>query len=76
MGLSGCMKAKQKTLKHLNSPCMSLLPHGGSSVVDADPSQPHGANCGMHQQGPEATSQVSGGEPWLVQNTVSTNCGG
>ena len=51
-------------------------PRTGSSVEGASRSQPAGANRGMHRPEPVAATWVRGEEQRLVQNTVSTNCGG
>ena len=77
MGSSGGVEPKQKQdgniLQHINH--VSPTPHR-KLCSGTSPGQPTGAKRGSHRPGPVAATQVGGEGPRLVQNTVSTNCGG
>ena len=75
MGLSVGWKLNTKNGKTSQYTSHVSPPRTGSSATGAGHSQPIEANRGTHRQGPGAATQVSDEEPWLVQNTVTTNSG-
>ena len=77
MGSSGGVETKQKqngsTLQHINR--IFPLPHR-KLCSGHEPWPALKANRGTHRPGPVAVTRVGGEKPRLVQNAISTNCGG
>ena len=69
-------KNRNKTITYISTSAAFLHSLTGSSVAGTSTGQPTWANRGTHRPEPVAVTWVGGEGPRVVQNTVSTNCGG